>query len=209
MPNNNMREIPKHDLRVNAQVEDRSLMKDLVKGAYNTVIVPQTKTVVRDMSSGIITMFADALRNLVDGWLYPDGSVPNRSSSQSSIGTYTGTTNYSSFSRPINSNNTQQASFLSQTQLGQRPGNEVKYIWVESEEKADKLIKQLKEDIDNYGKVKVATLYEIVGINTTMADFWYGWTDSSSLRYFYDSSRGPLENKWFIDLPRPIDIRSL
>lgn len=201
---NNLREIPKHNIKVDATVEDHSLLKDLFVGAYNTIIKPQVKGVVRDTISSFTTMCSDMVRNMTDGWLYPDGNVPNRKPNQS--GHYTGTTNYTSFSRPIGQQQNQQRG---RDPIGQRAGNEVKYIWVESEEKAKMITGALKEDIDNYGKAKVATLYEMVKERTTMADFTYGWTDANAIGYYCDTSRRPDENRWFIDLPKPIDITNI
>lgn len=199
--NNAMREIPKHDIKVQASVEDRSLVKDLGKGVMEEIIVPKSKEVMRDMSSGIVNMFADALRNCIDKLLYPDGNVPNRKPTNGN-GVYTGTTNYTSYSRQIGSYQPGQA----RDTIGQRSGNEVKYIWVETEEKAKQIIGALKEDIDMYGKAKVASLYEMIGERTTFADFKYGWTDAGSIRYYYDSSRRGNEYKYFLDLPKPVDI---
>lgn len=200
-----IREIPKHDIQVKASTQDRGLIRDIGKSAMEEVIVPKSKEVMRDMSSGIINMFADAFRNMIDGLLYPDGNVPNRKSNQST-GYYTGTTNYTSFSKPINVTKSYDPHQRGRDMIGQRSGNEVKYIWVESEEKAKQIIGALKEDIENYGKAKVATLYEMIGERTTFADFKYGWTDPGSIGYYYDSSRRGTEFKWFLDLSKPIDI---
>ena len=196
-----IREIPKHNIQVKASTQERSLIHDIGKSAMEEVIVPKSKEVMRDMSSGIISMFADAFRNMIDSILYPDGNVPSRKSSQGT-GYYTGTTNYTSFSRPINNYQPQKG----RDTIGQRSGNEVKFIWVESEEKAKQIIGALKEDIDNYGKAKVASLYEMIGERTTFADFKYGWTDPGALGYYYDSSRRGSEYKWFLDLSKPVDI---
>lgn len=201
---NAIREIPKHDIHVKASTEDRSLVRELGKSAMEEVIIPKSKETMRNMSSDIINMFAEALRSLVDGILYPNGGVPSRRNNQ---GTYTGTTNYTSYSRPI-------GQYQSSTQrgrdiIGQRSGNEVKYVWVETEEKAKQIVGALKEDIDNYGKAKVASLYEMIGERTTFADFKFGWTDPSTVGYYYDSSRRGNEYKWFIDLPKPVDITNI
>ena len=206
--NNNLaslREIPKHDIKVKASTEDRSLLKDLGKGAMDEIIIPKSKDVMRDMFTGIINMFADAMRSSIDRILYPDGNIPNRKPNQG-VGVYTGSTNYTSFSRPINNYHPQQRG---RDMIGQRSGNEVKFIWVESEEKAKMIIGALKEDIDNYGKAKVASLYEMIGERTTFADFKFGWTDANAIGYYYDTNRRSSEYKWFIDLPRPVDITNI
>ena len=210
---NAMREIPKHDFHVDSNSEDHSLFKDLTKYAYEEHIRPRTTSLVRDFIDGSIRMFADALSNAVDRALYPNGGAPARKSNSSNSGVYTGVTRYDSFSRPINQNNNndQYRSNSGRDTIGQRPGNEVRYIWVESEEKAKKVTNTLKEEIDNYGKAKVASLYEMTKQRTTMADFNFGWTVDhlNQIKYFYDSSRKPGEYKWFLDLPCPVDITNV
>ncbi len=201
-----IREIPKHNIQVKASTEDRSLMKDLGKGVMDEIIIPKSKDTMRNMFSDIIGMFADAMRSSIDRILYPDGNVPNRKPN-SSLGVYTGTTNYTSFSRPIN--NYQPSTQRGRDVIGQRAGNQVKHVWVDSEEKAKMLCGALKEDIDNYGKAKVASLYEMIGERTTFADFKYGWTDPNAISYYYDTNRRGDEYRWFIDLPMPVDITNI
>lgn len=203
-----LREIPKHNLQIKASTEERSLMKDLSKGVMEEVIVPKSKEAMRNMSTDIVNMIADAVRSCIDKLLYPDGNVPHRKNNQGN-GTYTGITNYTSFSRSITDYNNQLAyGQRGRDTIGQRPGNEVKFIWVESEEKAKQIVGALREDIDNYGKAKVASLYEMIGERTTMADFKFGWTEKEApaLGYYYDTNRRGNEYKWFIDLPKPVDI---
>lgn len=200
--NNDLRKIPKHDIKVNANVQEHSLLKDITKDAMEEIIVPKSKSIMRDMFSGIIGMFADALKDSLDRFLYRDGNIPARRTPGSN--TYTSTTNYTSFSRPIN--NYQPSS---QQNIGQRAGNEVNLIWVESEEKAKQVIGALKEDIVNYGKAKVATLYEMTGQRTTFADFKYGWTDEKALGYYEDRNRRGDEFRWFLDLSKPVDITNI
>lgn len=202
--NNAIREIPKHNIQVKASTQDRSLMRDLGKGVMDEIIIPKSKDTMRNMFSDIIGMFADAMRSSIDRILYPDGNVPNRKPNQG-MGVYTGVTNYTSYSRSISDYQPQRGRDM----IGQRSGNEVKFIWVESEEKAKMIIGALKEDIENYGKAKVASLYEMIGERTTFADFKYGWTDANSIGYYYDTNRRANEYRWFIDLPKPVDITNI
>lgn len=204
---NAIREIPKHDIHVKASTKDRSIMHELAKGAFEEVIVPRSKETMRNASDDIFTMVIEMFRTVRDRFLYPDGNVPNKRTSQG-VGVYTGTTNYTSFSRPIS---TYQPSNQpkGRDMIGQRPGNEVKYIWVWTEEDAKRIVGTLKEDIENYGKVKVAVLYEMIKERTTMSDFTFGWTDANTIGYYYDSGRRADEPKWFIDLPKPVDITNI
>ena len=199
--NNAMREIPRHDIKVKASTQERSIIRDLGKGAMEEIIIPKSKGIMRDMLSDIVGMIADAMRSSIDKVLYPDGNVPNKRP-RNGNGVYTGTTNYTSYSRPISNYQPQKGRDM----IGQRPGNEVKYIWVESEDKAKQVTGTLKEEIENYGKTKVASLYEMIGERTTFADYQYGWTDVNAIGYYYDNNRRGDEYKWFLDLARPVDI---
>lgn len=199
---NALREIPKHDIHVKASTQETNIMKELGKGVMEEVIVPKSKETMRNMSDDIFTMIVEVLKKLRDGILYPDGNVPYKKTSSSGSGVYTGVTNYTSFSTPISNYQPQRG----RDTIGQRPGNQVKQIWVESEDHAKQIINTLREDIDNYGAVKVATLYEMIGERTTMADFRFGWTNVNSIGYYYDSSRGANEYKWYLDLSKPVDI---
>lgn len=207
MPENKklgVREVPNHNIHVNASTEDRSLAKDLVKSAMEEIVIPKTTEVVRDTFLGMIGMLADTAKSMVDKTLYPNGNLPNKKPSSGSG--YYQSTNYTSYSRPIGQYQPTQQPQRGRDLIGQRPGNQVKYIWVESEEKAKMIVGALKEDIDNYGYAKVATLYEMTRERTTSVDFTYGWTDSSAIGYYYDNHRGIDEFKWFIDLPQPVKI---
>lgn len=208
---NAIREIPKHDIHVDASTKERSLFKDLAKEAMKEVIVPKSRDAMRNMSDDIFGMILEVLRNMRDSFLYPDGNVPYKKTSDTGVYTYTGKTNYTSFSTPINTyqaSTTVASTSIGRNTIGQRPGNEVKYIWVESEDKAKQITETLKGDINHYGFVKVASLYEMIGEHTTMADFKYGWTKNelSYIRYYFDTNRRSDEFKWFIDLPRPVAI---
>lgn len=209
MPENkkqNIREIPNHNIHVNASVQDRSIVKDLAKSAMEEIVIPKTTNVVRDMFLGMINMLAETAKSLVDRGLYPNGGVPNTKPSQG-IGYYQNT-NYTSYSTPIGqySPNPSARPNSGKDPIGQRPGNQVKYVWVWTEDQAKSLTGALKEDIDNYGHAKVATLYEMIKERTTSVDFTYGWTDSNTIGYHYDDNRRPDEPKWFIDLPQPIKL---
>lgn len=202
-----IREIPRHDIHVKASTESRNIWKELGRGAMEEVVIPKSKEAVNDLSTNIINMFAEAARGLIEKILYPDGDAPRRRTSSNGVGHYTSNVNYTTFSKSINEPNVSSyAHAKGRDPIGQRPGTEVKYVWVESEDKAKEIVGALVEDIENYGKAKVATLYEMIGERTTHADFRFGWTDSNAIGYYYDTSRRGSEFKWFIDLPKPVDI---
>ena len=190
---------------IDATTKNRSVAKELGSYAINDIIVPKSKEVMRDMFTGIVNMFADALRSSVDRLLYPDGNAPRKGNQGN--GYYVGTTNYTSYSKPIG--NYQSSQQKGRDTIGQRPGCEVRYIWVATEDDAKDIIATLREEIDNYGKAKVSTLYEKIKERTTFADFKYGWTKPEELGYFYDTNSPDPNRKWFIDLPKPVDITNV
>jgi len=192
---------------IKATTQKRSVAGELGKYAMDEIIVPKSKEVMRDMFTGVVNMFADAARSSLDRLLYPDGGAPVRRGQSNGIGYYTGTTNYTSFSKPIGQGQTQQQ--YRRDVIGQRSGCEVRYIWVPTEDDAKEIIAILREEIDNYSKAKVATLYEKIGEKTTFADFKYGWTDANQLGYHYDTTSPDPNAKWFIDLPKPVDITNV
>jgi hypothetical protein len=190
---------------IKATTKKQSIAGDLGKYAMDEIIVPKSKEVMRDMFTGIVNMFAEAARSSMDKFLYPDGGAPTRSTGQRY---YTGTTNYTSYSRPI-AQQYQPSNQQVRDNIGQRSGVDVKCIWVSTEEDAKDILSTLCEEIDNYNKAKVATLYEKIGEKTTFADFKYGWTNKDDLKYYYDSSSPDPNAKWFIDLPKPVDITTV
>ena len=199
-----MAEEKKPQNTINATTKNRSVAGELGHYAMDEIIVPKSKEVMRDMLTGVVNMFADAARSSFDKLLYPDGNAPRKGGYNNG---YYGTTNYTSYSKPIN--NYQPSQQRGRDLIGQRAGCDVRYIWVPSEEDAKEVIGTLKEEIDNYGKAKVATLYEKIGERTTFADFKYGWTDANTLGYFYDTKSPDPNRKWFIDLPKPVDITNI
>ena len=188
--------------KIEATTEKRSISSELGKYAMDEIIVPKSKEVMRDMFTGIVNMFADAARGSLDKFLYPNGDAPRKNQGNSQY--YTGTTNYTSFSRPLNDYKPSRPDPIST-----RSGCSVKRVWVKTEADAKDIIGTLKEDIENYGKAKVATLYEQIGERTTEADFSYGWTVNDNIGYFYDTKSPDPDKKWYIDLPQPHSITTI
>lgn len=184
-----------------ATVKKPSLFRDLVEYALKEEIEPRSKEITRNVINGTIGMFNDAATKAVDKWLYPDGNAP-RSKNTS----------------PNNNSRTNYATriFNSETRgpketITTRSSVDLQLIWVNSREDADEIVKTLLEEIDMYGKTKVATYYETVSrichvhIPTTFSDFKYGWTSKERNAISYYSDKG----QWFIDLPKPVNIENI
>lgn len=177
----------------NATVKKPSIMRELVKYSVEEVVIPQSKDAMSSFMKSVINMFGDAMTKSIDKAFYKD-EVPRRQ--HSNTGTYQARTNYRVYSTS-NEPKPQRES------INQRSSIDVNYIWVDTEAEARQIVSSLIEDIENYGKCKVATLYEMVKIPTTFTDFKFGWVDTKGISYYRD--RG----KYFIDLPKPINIENV
>lgn len=180
-------------VNVNATTKKRTIASELFDYSMKEVIIPGCKDVTRNAFTGLINMLSDAATKSIDKWIYPDGA-PSKSNNNKS-GVYTQQTNYTVYSSSQNQS--------SQSVISQRSSVDVDYIWVDTEEEAKYIISCLVEEIDNYGKAKVSTLYEKIKKPTTFTDFKFGWTNAKELSYRRDRGR------WFIDLPRPINIENV
>ena len=181
----------------NATVKKPSFARDLGKFALEEVIIPQSKDMMSNFFKSVINMFSDSASKVVDKTFYPDGNAPRRPSSRP--GEYHPRTNYSTTVYTREENKPPRESINSRSSI------EVNYIWVDTEDQARQIVSSLIEDIDNYGKAKVATLYDMVKIPTNFTDFKFGWTEREVKSIGYYRDRG----KYFIDLPKPVNIENV
>ena len=182
----------------NATVKKPSIFREIVGYAIHEEIEPRSRELMRNVVTGAFNMINDAMVKGVDKLIYPDGDAPKRVTRSNDISDYHPHTNYST--TVIKSDGkTQRESINSRSSI------DVNYIWVDTEQDAKQIIGTLIEEIDNYGKAKVSTLYDMVKIPTNFTDFKFGWTkdDVKSIGYYRD--RG----KYFIDLPKPTDITNI
>lgn len=182
----------------NATVKKNTIGGEILNYIVKEEIEPRSKELMRNIITGTFNMINDALNKGVDKWIYPDGNSPRRVVKSNGPGNYIPRTNYST-SVVSNGDRPQKESINTRSSIN------VNYIWVDTEDEARNIISTLVEDIENYGKAKVASLYEMVGIQTTFADFKYGWTKDDISRINYTRDRG----KYFIDLPKPVNIENV
>lgn len=178
----------------NATVKKPSIARELGKYAIEEVFIPQSKDMMSSFFKSVINMFGDAATKSIDKAFYPDGS-PRKSTSRH--GEYQPQTNYSTTVYTRKENKPPRETISSRSSIN------VNYIWVDTEEQARQIVDSLIEDIDNYGNAKVATLYDMVNIPTNFTDYKFGWTDTRGISYYRD--RG----KWFIDLPKPVNVENV
>lgn len=193
----------------NATVEKPSILKELIKYSVEEVIEPKSKEMMSNVLTGTVGMFSDALTKSIDRWIYPEGA-PKKNNTSKSGGVYLPSTNYTVYSRSTSDNKPKES-------INQRSSVNINYIWVETEQQAKDIVTDLKEDIDNRGKATVASLYEKLVdengkqlIQTNFTDFTHGWTKEHLPQIgFYREVSGQNRGKYFIDLPRPVNIENV
>lgn len=189
--------------QVNASTKDKSLMSGLAEYAMTTYVVPKMKDLTHDMLSGFASMINDVVQGSLNKVIYGDDKPRARSN-----GT---TTNYSSYyTRPSSPTGGVTTISRNQTPIGQRSSTEVKLIWVDTEEDAKTIVDGLSSLVNQYGKAKVADLYEMLNPKPTITftDYQYGWTDISNFSYRKEYT-GEHRGQWFIDLTQPIDVKNV
>lgn len=184
----------------NVTVKKPSLLSELLKYSMEEVFIPKSKDMMRDFMTSMVNMFSDAATKSIDKAIYKD-EVPRRNNSNNS-GTFVSHTKYNTTvvkndDRPRRETVTNRSSI------------DVNYIWVDTEKQAQEIIAALKEEIEFYGKAKVATLYEMLRdengnkIQTSFTDYKFGWTNANEISYYRD------KGKYFIDLPKPRNIENI
>lgn len=185
--------------KINASTKEHSVVGDLGKYVMDEYIVPKTKDVLHDTFAGLANMCSDAVQGALNKAFYGEDRHNVRRTSSSTSSSYT------TYSRPAS-----QSVVAKRDSVGQRSSVDVKYIWVDDEESARNIISNLKENIDNYNKAKVADLYDMLNpkVQTSFTDFKYGWTDASQFGYHKEYT-GEHRGQYLIDLPRPIDVTNI
>lgn len=182
----------------NATVKKHSLLGDIISYGIHEEIEPRATELMRNLITGSINMTSDTLNKMVDKWLYPDGNGPKRTTRSNGVSDYHPHTQYNV---SVHSNESKPA----KPSINTRSSIDVNYIWVDTEDQARDIINALVEEIDNYGKAKVATLYDMVKVPSNFTDFKFGWTSDHVKLISYYRDRG----KYFIDLPKPINIENI
>lgn len=182
----------------NATVKKPSFMRDVISYAIKEEIEPRSKELMRNLITGSINMVCDTLNKGVDKYIYPDGNAPKRTVKTSGVNDYHPRTNYAT--SVISSDSKPQ-----RESINSRSSTSISEIWVDTEEDARAIIGALVEEIDNYGKAKVSTLYDMVRIAPNFTDFKFGWTKDEVKSIGYYRDRG----KYYIDLPKPVNIENV
>ncbi|WP_130837548.1 hypothetical protein [Lachnoclostridium sp. Marseille-P6806] len=183
---------------IKATSKNHSPVNDIGKKVMEDYIVPKSKDVIHDALAGLTSMIGDAIQGAINQAIYGEDR-PQQSSS--------GHTGYSTFyTKPQNISVSSTVS----NSIGKRSSTEVKYIWVQSEEDARLITNTMRDNISQYGKCKVADLYEMVTpkIQTTFQDYKFGWVDPNGIGYHKEYT-GEHRGEYILDLAKPIDVTNV
>lgn len=189
--------------QVNATVKEKSVLESVGSYVFNQYIIPKSKDLTHDLLSGAFNMLNETIQGAINMGVYGEDKPRQRTT-----GT---TTNYTSYySRPQGSTMAVQSTRSQVQQIGQRASNEVKMIWVDTEQDAQNIVQGLADLIQQYGKAKVADLYEMLNPRPQIAfqDYKFGWIDISQISYRKEYT-GEQRGRYFIDLPKPIDVSNI
>ena len=152
--------------------EDVSKVKEYI---FMDVLVPAVKKAISD----IVT-------NGIDMILYGGNSRPKSSNIPATRVSYT---NYSNISRPE-----------TRSVAPQRKSYSYDDIILETRGEAEAVLSQMDEIVSQYGFVKVADMYDLVGITGNYTDNNYGWTDIRSAEVIR------VRDGYMIKMPRALPI---
>ena len=94
-----------------------------------------------------------------------------------------------------------------------RRGGGYEIQMVDEKTKADSILREIEEDIRQYGKISVADYYDYFGKETDFPDNDYGWRTANGVYIqrvpngFVDEETGRYKNGWAVVMPREIQIR--
>jgi len=184
---------------IKASSKDHSIAGDIGREVMQNYIVPKSKDIMHDTLAGLISMVGDAVQSALNQAIY--GEDRPRQSQNSHVG-------YSTFYTKPQATQSNVRTY--NDTLGKRSSTEVKYIWVQTEQDAQDLTSSMRQNIQQYGKCKVADLYEMITpkIQTTFQDYKFGWVDPNSISYHKEYT-GEHRGEYILDLARPIDITNI
>lgn len=184
--------------KIDASSKKHSVMGDLGKYVIDEYIAPKSKDILHDMVSGLLGMINDSAQGALNKAMYGEDRPIKRSNSSGQ------STGYTTYSRPANQ--------IAQKRdaVGSRSSVDVDYIWVNDEGTARDLIANIKDQIETYGRAKVADLYGMLNppINPSFTDFKYGWIEWKDFSYHKEYT-GEHRGQYMIDIPRPVDVSNV
>lgn len=176
-------------------------LKNAMRYVLEKVLIPTAKSTISELAG----MGGDVIRMTVDRMIYGD-NIDNIIRSRRSTGPVINYTNYSGKSRRPNDtryfaeNNTLPRSQTSTVTTLKRVRQNFDDIVMETRSDAEEVLTRLLDYIDNYGIVSIAEYYDMIGFETTYADFKYGWEELGQAHI----SR--VRDGYVLHLPRPIQL---
>ena len=151
-------------------------------GSYimHDVLIPAAKAMLSDMVGGGLDMMLFGERRRGGSSIRRDG---NRS-----------VVNYNSMS---NSSYGRDRNTISQNRQPARVRNGYEEIILDNHGDADDVLDRLIDQVETYGMVSVADLYDMVGMDSNFTDDKWGWTDLRA------ATVNRIRDGYLINLPRP------
>lgn len=167
--------------------KEHSVLNDILTQTKEDIIIPKSKEIVNSTFTEIVYMVGDYLTNAFAKIIFGKDAIVTK-------GRGNNQTAYSNISR-------RQAQQVVQQNIGVRSSTNLQYVVVDSEIKAKQIQNDLISAIQQYGKVRVADLYEkSEKVKPIFSDYNYGWTNPADVHYMRNR-----DGYWF-NMPEPIKI---
>ena len=167
--------------------KEHSVLNDILTQTKEDIIKPKIKDITNSSISEFVYMIADSFTNACAKMIYGKDAVVTKSRGSNQI--------------PYHNMSRIQAQQTVQQNIGVRSSTNLQYVVVDSEVKARQIQSDLVNAIQQYGKVRVADLYEkSEKVKPIFSDYNYGWTNPADVHYMRNS-----DGYWF-NMPEPVKI---
>ena len=181
-------------------------LKNAMRYVIDKVLIPTAKSTISDLAG----MGGDVIRMTVDRMMYGE-NIENIIRGRRSTGPRINYTGYSARTKIPNdtryfaeNNNMprtqQQVQQNPQITTLKRVRQNFDDIVMESRTDAEEVLTRLLDFIDNYGIVSIAEFYDMIGFETSYADFKYGWEELGQ------AVVTRVRDGYVLHLPRPIQL---
>lgn len=194
--------------KTTGQKISETFLGDNLKNAFNYVVekvlIPTAKSTISDLAG----MGGDVLRMTVDRLIYGENVeniIRGRRGNTGPVINYTGYSNRAKI--PNDKRYFAENANMPRTQIGQPQVTQLKRvrqnfddIVMESRQDAEEVLTRLLDFIDTYGIVSIAEFYDMIGFETSYADFKYGWEELGQ------AIVTRVRDGYVLHLPRPIQL---
>ena len=178
-------------------------LKNAFRYVVEKVLIPTAKSTVSDLAG----MGGDVFRMTIDRMIFGE-NVDNILRGRRSVGSTGPRINYTGYSsRSRRPNDNRYFAENDNYPRGNQPVTTLKRvrqnfddIVMESRQDAEEVLTRLLDFIDNYGIVSIAEFYDMIGQETSYADFKYGWEELGQ------AVITRVRDGYVLHLPKPIQL---